>query len=491
MKKCAFGRPQVEYLGHIISQEGVAMDPAKVSAVMDWPSPNSVREVRGFLGLTGYYRRFVKEYGLIARPLTNLLKKEALAQFYWSLEAEGAFRQLKKALTEAPVLAMPQFDRRFVVECDASRTGIGAVLMQEQRPVAYFSKSLADRTLSRSAYEREMMGLALAVQHWRPYLIGRKFVVRTDHRSLKHLLTQRIATSSQQIWVAKLLGYDFEIEYKTWVSNTAADALSRKGEIMDLAAVSMPEWLGLADIEEEQKKNNFLREIIQTLATDPASVPGYEVIGRRLFYKGRLALASDSKWIPRLLEEFHDTPTGGHAGAHRTYRRLAMNVFWKRMFRQVHAYVVQCLVCQKPKYEAMSPAGLLQPLPIPNLIWEDISMNCITCLPKSKGYASILVVVDRLSKYGHFIALKTPITARSVAEALSREVVRLHGIPRSIVSDRDSLFISAFWKELFFLSGTQLKFSSAYHPETDGQTEVLNRVLETYFHCFTCEQPRQ
>lgn len=139
----------------------------------------------------------MREYGLIARPLTALLKKEAAVQFVWSTEAEEAFQRLKKALTEAPVLAMPQFDRQFVVECDESGTGIGVVLMQERRPIAYFSKSLADRTLSKSAYEREMMGLALAVQHWRPYFIGRRFVVRTDHRSLKHLLTQRITTPSQ------------------------------------------------------------------------------------------------------------------------------------------------------------------------------------------------------------------------------------------------------------------------------------------------------
>ncbi|CAH9076384.1 unnamed protein product [Cuscuta epithymum] len=490
-KKCSFGQPRVEYLGHIISQAGVAMDPAKVSAVVEWPRPKSVREIRGFLGLTGYYRRFVREYGLIARPLTNLLKKEALHRFQWTEEAERAFRQLQKALTEAPVLAMPQFDRQFVVECDASGIGVGAVLMQERRPIAYFSKSLANRTLSKSAYEREMMGLALAVQHWRPYLIGRKFIVRTDHRSLKHLLTQRIATPSQQVWVAKLLGYDFDIEYKTGISNTAADALSRRGEEAELAAISIPEWIGLADIEEEQRNDTNLRDIIQAVEADPNSMPGYELKGRRLIFKGRLVLASDSKWIPLLLKEFHDTPTGGHAGAYRTYRRLAMNVTWRGMFRRVRAYVAQCLVCQKVKYEAASPAGLLQPLPIPNLVWEDISMDFITCLPKSKGHTSILVVVDRLSKYGHFIALKAPITARSVAETFAQEIVRLHGIPRSIVSDRDSLFVSAFWKEIFALSGTQLKFSSAYHPETDGQTEVLNRVLETYLRCFTCEQPRQ
>lgn len=214
-----------------------------------------------------------------------------------------------------------------MIECDASGTGVGAVLMQERRPIAYFSKSLADRTLTRSAYERELMGLVLAVQHWRPYLVGQKFVVRTDHRSLKHLLSQKIVTPSQQIWVAKLLGYDFEIEYKTGISNVVADALSRRGEGGSLAALSGPEWIGLADVLAEQREDVDIQGIVRAVTEQPASCEGYEVWGGRLFFKGRLVLPVGSKWIQHLLHEFHDTPTGGHAGALRTYRRLAMNVY--------------------------------------------------------------------------------------------------------------------------------------------------------------------
>jgi hypothetical protein len=187
--KCEFGADSISYLGHIISASGVAMDPAKVQAVADWPVPRSARVVRGFLGLAGYYRKFVKEFGSVAAPLTALLRKEG---FSWSAEAEAAFSALKTAVTTAPVLALPDFGQPFIVECDASTHGFGAVLLQGQHPVS-FSRPVAPRHRSLAAYERELIGLVLAVRHWRPYLWGRRFLVRTDHFSLKFLLDQRLA----------------------------------------------------------------------------------------------------------------------------------------------------------------------------------------------------------------------------------------------------------------------------------------------------------
>jgi hypothetical protein len=190
------------------------------------------------------------------------------------------------------------------------------------------------------------------------------------------------------------------------------------------------------------------------------------------------------------LEEFHATPEGGHSGFYRTYRRLAANVYWVGMKNTIQDYVRGCDTCQRLKYLASSPGGLLQPLPIPHRIWEDISMDFITGLPKSKGFEAILVVVDRLSKYSHFIPLKHPYTAKTIAEIFVKEVVRFHGIPLSIVSDKDPIFMSNFWQEIFKLQGTQLRFSTAYHPESDGQTEVVNRCLETYLRCFIADQTK-
>jgi len=221
--KCSFGAPSVAYLGHIISAQGVAMDPAKVQAIHDWPAPRSVRAVRGFLGLAGYYRKFVHSYGALAAPLSALLKKDG---FSWDDAAASAFAALKAAITAAPVLAMPDFTKLFTVECDASTIGFGAVLTQEGHPIAFFSRPVAPRHRALAAYERELIGLVQAVRHWRPYLWGRRFIVKTDHYSLKYLLDQRLATIPQHHWVGKLLGFDFSVEYRSGATNVVVDALS-------------------------------------------------------------------------------------------------------------------------------------------------------------------------------------------------------------------------------------------------------------------------
>jgi len=487
-KKCYFGQQAVEYLGHIISGGGVAMDPKKVAAVQDWLAPRNVKELRGFLGLTGYYRKFVQHYGSIARPLTELTKKDA---FQWNDAAQQAFEHLKQAMVTAPVLALPDFQVPFVVECDASGKGIGAVLMQHNRPIAYFSKALSDRNLAKSAYEREIMALVLSVQHWRSYLLGTTFTVFTDQKSLKFLLQQRITTPDQQNWVAKLLGFNFDIMYKPGRENRVADALSRKMDVGNFDSLrSEPIWLQGAELLEEHKGNAEIQKLIQACQAGVNTNPNYTARNGILYYQNRLVIPRNSKFIPELFKEFHCAASGGHSGYYRTYRRMAVNLYWQGMLADVKKFVQGCDVCQRCKTGATTPGGLLQPLDIPETIWEDLSMDFILGLPKSKGYDAVLVVVDRLSKYSHFILLKHPYTARSIAELFVKEIVRHHGIPNSIISDRDPLFFIQFWQEIFKGQGTQLRMSSAYHPETDGQTEVINRCLESYLRCFATDQPR-
>ncbi|GAU40665.1 hypothetical protein TSUD_83440 [Trifolium subterraneum] len=395
-KKCRFECKQIDYLGHIILGEGVAVDPEKIKCIMEWPVPKTIKGVRGFLGLTRYYRKFIRNYGKMAKLLTELTKKD---NFSWGIEADDAFKLLKSVMTSPPVLTLPNFSIPFEIECDAAGRGIGA--------------------------------------HWRHYLLGKKFTVYIDHRSLKHFMQQNVTSPDQQCWLAKLLGYQFEVKFKPGLENKAADALSRCYDEAYLnSMVSYPQWIESKKLLDEVSSDPYIQSLIQTVLDNPAAKPGFAVKQGVLFYHGRLVLSPQSPSIPHLLEEFHATPASGHSGFLRTYRRLADNL---------------------QKYAAITPGGLLQPLPIPNGIWEDLSLDFVTGLPKSKGFEAILVVVDRLSKYSHFILLKHPYSAKSIAELFMKEIVRLHGIPSSL--------------------GTKLQMISAYHHESDGQTEY-----NTMFH---------
>jgi hypothetical protein len=220
--KCAFGASEVEYLGHLVGKDGVRVDPKKIEAMQDWPHPKTLKRLHGFLGLTGYYHKFVKNYGKIATPLTTLLKKNS---FTWTPVATQSFQTLKMAMCTTLVLVLPDFTKTFVLECDASRKGIGVVLMQEGGPLAFTNKQLSERNLGKPIYEKEMLAILHAIDLWCPYLLGQRFQIKTDHQSLKYILEQRISSPEQQKWVTKLFGYDYEIIYKKGKDNVVADVL--------------------------------------------------------------------------------------------------------------------------------------------------------------------------------------------------------------------------------------------------------------------------
>jgi hypothetical protein len=396
---------------------------------------------------------------------------------------------LKEALTSPPVLRLPDFTQQFVIECDASGIGLGAILLQQNQPIAYFSEALKGSALLLSTYEKEMLAIVKAIKKWRPYLLGKPFIVRTDHKSLKYLLEQQITTPAQTRWLPKLLGYDYKIEYKRGPENQGADSLSRVIEFQFIS-ISQPhaDWWPL--LQKEVQQDSFYADLMHK---HQPSQTGHQLLLRDgvWFKREKIYLSPNSPLIPQILDDCHSSPVGGHFGFHKTLSRIRQSFFWSNMRQHVKEFLQQCDICQRYKTDCMQPAGLLQPLPIPAQIWTDVSMDFIEGLPSSTGYTVIMVVVDRLTKYAHFVALKHPFSAVSVAKEFVANVVRLHGIPNSIVSDRDKVFISAFWRTLFNMQGTKLCMSSSYHPQTDGQTEVVNRTLEQYLCCFAGDQPRK
>jgi hypothetical protein len=488
--KYSFAQTKVDYLGHIVAAGTVAPDPSKVQAILDWPTPKTLKQLRGFLGLSGYYRKFIKGYASIAQPLTTLLKKDA---FKWTNAAQDALDKLKRAMMEAPVLSLPDFSSHFIVQTDASGFAMGAVLLQKDHPLAFYSRVFCPRLAKASAYIRELHAITSAVKRWRQYLLGHFFIIQTDHKSLKELLTQVIQTPEQQHYLSKLLGYHYEIQYKPGTTNVVADALSRAPDpsLSSLFHLTVPQFLFLDELKRELSQDPLFMELRDRYLHDPSKLPDFQFVDGLLLKKGRIWISPNSRFKSLLLREFHETLIGGHAGLSKTMKRLYENFVWDNMKKEAQVFISQCVVCQQTKYSSQRPSGLLQPLPLPNHVWEDVSMDFITGLPTSKGFTVIMVVVDRFSKGIHLGSLPSGFTAYKVAELFVSLVCKHHGLPESIVSDRDPVFISRFWSDLFKFSGTLLRMSSSCHPQTDGQTEVMNRTVEQYLRAFVHAKPSQ
>lgn len=326
------------------------------------------REGCGFLHLAGYYRKFVRNFRHISKPLTDMLHKDS---FQWHPTAELAFQELKTALTTTPVLALPDFSKKFVVECDASNRGIRDILSQEQHPIAYLSKALSDKHCTFSVYDKEMLGVVLAVQHWHPYLLGQRFTILTDHNTIKHFLEQRITTPTQEKWLLKLLGYNYDIQYRTGTNNAGPDALSHKTELLALMGLSTPVFDCLPQIIQDYAVDQETQQLIQTLQANTDAKPHYLWKDNCLYYKGRVFVPSSAKWRALILEEFHSSPVAGHSGQFRTYKRILRSFSWPGLKKDVKAFVAACDTSQRQNYEALHPPGLLQPLLIPDSVWQD------------------------------------------------------------------------------------------------------------------------
>nr|AAL69435.1 Putative polyprotein [Oryza sativa]AAN04915.1 Putative polyprotein [Oryza sativa Japonica Group]AAP52154.1 retrotransposon protein, putative, Ty3-gypsy subclass [Oryza sativa Japonica Group] len=448
LSKCEFWLSEVKFLGHVISAKGVAVDPETVTAVTNWKQPKTVTQVRSFLSMAGYYRRFIENFSKIARPVTQLLKKEE--KFVWSPQCEKAFQTLKEKLVSSPVLILPDTRKDFLVYCDASRRGLGCVLMQEGHVVAYASRQLRPHEGNYPTHDLEL--------------------------------------SAVRRWLELIKDYDVGIHYHPSKANVVADALSRKSHCNTLGVRGIPPKLNqqmealnlsivgrgflatleakptlLDQIHEAQKNDPDMRGLLKNMKQGKAT--GFTEDEHGTQWNGNRVCVPDDR-------ELKTVDTSGSS------RKSLFHPSWQyedvlRLERKIlHV-----------KAEHQRPAGLLQPLQVPEWKWDEIGMDFITGLPKTQGgYDSMWVVVDRLTKVARFIPMKTTYGGNKLAELYFARIVSLHGVPKKIVSDQGSQFTSHFWKKLQEELGTRLNFSTAYHPQTDGQTERLNQILEDMLH---------
>jgi transposase InsO family protein len=496
--KCEFFQSEVEFLGHIISRNGLRMMTDKVDAISTWPIPTSVTQVRAFLGTIGFYRRFIKDFSAVAAPLSDLTKNDV--KWSWSSVEEGAFRQLIALAVAQPVLILPDPNLPYVVHTDASGFATGAVLQQDQgsglQPIAYMSKKMMPAETRYPVHEQELLAIIQALGTWRHYLMGAKFTVMTDHRSLQYFKTQPQLSNRQMHWKDIIANYDFDIVYIEGKTNVVADGLSRRSD--HLSSSSSPSLSLIAshavtpaslrcnavttllvDIHVAMKKDPTYQSLLKQNASTLTS-QGLTIIRSFLYHsRTRLYIPNDNELRTRILHECHDSPTSGHLGKDKTIASVKRRCYWPGMDAEIVQYVTSCDACQRNKPSQQSPMGLLQSLPIPHRPWSQVSLDLITQLPRtSAGNDAIVVFVDKVTKMVHYVATTTTVTASQLATLFLREVVRLHGVPDSLLSDRDPRFTAHFWRSLWDRLGTKLTMSTAYHPQTDGQTERSNRTLE-------------
>ncbi|GJU43421.1 putative reverse transcriptase domain-containing protein, partial [Tanacetum coccineum] len=461
------------------ANEGIHVDPAKIESIKDWESPKTPTEIRQFLGLAGYYRRFIEGFSKIAKPMTKLTQKSV--KFNWGEKEETAFQTLKQKLCSAPILALPEGSENFVVYCDASHKGLGAVLMQKEKVIAYASRQLKIHEKNYTTHDLELGAVVFALKMWRHYLYGTKCVVYTDHKSLQHILDQKELNMRQRRWLELLSDYDCELRYHPGKANVVADALSRKSRPKPLRVralvmtigLNLPAWIWNAQVEARKEENYGTEDLHGMIKNLEPSADG------TLYLKNR-------SWIPLfgdlralIMHESHKSKYSIHPGSDKMYQDLKKLYWWPNMKAEIATYVRKCMTCAKVKAEYQKPSGLLVQPKIPEWKWENITMDFVTKLPKmASGQDMIWVIVDRLTKSAHFLPAKENDSMEKLTRQYLKEVVSRHGVPVSIISDRDGRFVSQFWQSLQEAFGTQLDMSTAYHLETDGQSKRTIQTLE-------------
>lgn len=510
IKKSEFHVTRTKFLGFIVTTEGIEVDPEKTEALRTWRYPSTVTEVRGFLGFTGFYRQFVRDYQAIAKPLNNLTKEGV--PFRFDDDCKRAFDEIKRILLSPVVLKHFVYGYPTMVETDSSDGTLGGILSQQHPdgrwyPVAFFSRTMLPAECNYEIHDKELLAIVRVFEAWRAELIStRDIQVFSDHRALEYFMTTKSLTSRQVRWAEILAEYDFRIMYRSGKQNLKADVLSRR----------------LQDKEAQSKliRDNRLRTLLPTGRLDPAIVTdlclldleielapvqlaeplpllerlfqencashqelrdelptGYHLDQNVLYKDGRLALVKDSELTTLLIQEAHSQISSAHPSAHKTYLLLKSRYYWPGMESDIERYVENCVECRKTKTSKVKQPGLLRPLPVPDRPWEHLTTDLMDAPPTKQGYDCVWVIIDRFGKESISVPCRRTIDAIGIAKLFVEHVWRRGHTPVSIVSDRGPQFISSFWKEVCRILGIKVVLSTAFHKETDGQTEIMNQHL--------------
>ena len=508
-EKCYFFQEEVDYLGMKVSQHGIAMDPDKVKAIMDWPVCKTVKEIRQFLGFCGFYRQYIPNFSALSKPLTKLTQKNE--KFIWGLEQEYSMKALKKLFDNGPILQHPNYKIPFILKTDASKYAIGAVLEQESqgqiRPISFFSRGMKDAETNYKIFDKEMLAVIEALEHWRHLLLGTQHPIDiiTDHSALKYFGTKQKLSERQVRWMETLSEYNYTIRHQPGKEAVIPDALSRRPDykrkidnnmtMIPSKAIrtQLPVLITKTVRIEMQEKDTIEYQIKQEWQRDqlidkewPLYKPqkGYSLIrtSNCIYLKnGKEAdilitiVPPNNDIRKRILEAYHDDEEAGHPGTLRTEELIRREYWWPKMKIDVKQYVKHCSKCQQNKPIRQNRTPPLQLTELAQRPWEIITYDLIGPLPPNDTYDGILTIVDRYSKYVELVPINMKWGSEQIINALQTHIFKRYGYPRVIITDRDPRFTSKFMQEVANAFDIDMRYSTAYHPETDGQTERVNQ----------------
>jgi hypothetical protein len=486
LSKCKFLQEQVKYLGHILSKDGIKPDPAKIQSLQDWELPTDATGMLQFLGLANYFRKFIPDFSRLSASLYHLTKKGVL--FEPGEEALLCFKAIKTLLMEPPLLVYPNPDLPYELISDASITGCGAVLTQLGKPIAYFSSRFSSAERNYTTGEQEMLGIIKALKEWRCYLEGHTDITLvTDHNPLTFFSVQPTLSRRQARWSEFLGRFHYKVKYRPGASNPA-DPLSRLPDPLDKSR-TLPVTLALLAATVSELNSDILPRIKAATAADPdlgtsnKHTRKYTQADGYWTFKGRIVVPDSMQ--REIIENHHSSISAGHFGENRTLTAINRHFWWPRMHEAIATFVAECPSCQQNKASRKRPYGLLQPLQSPDTRWHTLTMDFITDLPTtSTGNDTIMVIVDKLTKYVILIPTTKTCTSEDACRLFMQHVYPFNGIPKVLISDRDTRFTANFWKAFCKRLQMDHRYSTAFHPQTDGQTERTNTVIEEVLRHF-------